>query len=108
MRKIRHWTSKEEQFLIEHYATHSNKRLSEMMGRSVASIRNRSGVLGLTKVPTQYALYKGDELLHIGTIKEIAEAENVKRDTIHHYQTPTYLKRRKNNGNFRKLVRLDE
>ena len=43
----------------------------------------------------EYALYKGDELLAIGTISEIAEKMGVKRDTISFYKTPAYRKRLK-------------
>lgn len=58
----------------------------------------------------EYALYKGEELLHIGTLSEIAEKEGVKRDTIMFYGTPTYRKRRKNSKdkNYRSVVCLDE
>ena len=59
----------------------------------------------------EYALYKGEKLLHIGTIKDIAEAENVQRDTIAFYLTPTYKRRiekRKNPRNYREVVSLDE
>lgn len=44
----------------------------------------------------EYALYKGEKILSIGTIKEIAKELNVLPETIHFYQTPTYMKRLKN------------
>ena len=47
-----------------------------------------------------YALYKGDELLEIGTKKELAELLNVKVKTISFYGTPAYTKKNK----FRKKV----
>lgn len=40
-----------------------------------------------------YALYKGDEFIVDGTIKEIAKELNVKPSTIEFYKTPTYKKR---------------
>ena len=57
----------------------------------------------------EYALYKGDELLAIGTIKEIAKNQGVKERTILFYKMPTYLKRRKKSkkGNYKVLVKLD-
>lgn len=57
----------------------------------------------------EYALYKGENLLHIGTIAEIAEKEEVKKESIKYFMTTTYRKRRKNSktGNFRSLVCLD-
>ena len=39
-----------------------------------------------------YAMYKGEECLGIGTIKELAEILNVKKSTIRFYTTPTYKK----------------
>lgn len=60
----------------------------------------------------EYALYKGDDILAIGTIPEIAKEMGVKRDTIAYYKTQAYqnrLKRRNAiNGNVRMLVLLDE
>ena len=35
-----------------------------------------------------YALYKGEELLIIGTIKEITKHQNVKEKTVRFYQCP--------------------
>ncbi len=54
----------------------------------------------------EYALYKGEELLAIGTKKELAEKFNVKESTITFYMTPTKLKRSKGK-NFRVVVALD-
>ena len=57
-----------------------------------------------------YALYKGEDIRHIGTIDEIAEKENVLPKTIKFYGTPTYKKRRKNSkdNNYRSVVCLDD
>lgn len=60
----------------------------------------------------EYALYKGEELLAIGSIPEIAKELGVQRETISYYKTQAYqnrLKRRKAvNGNVRKLISLDD
>ncbi|WP_165851224.1 hypothetical protein [Streptococcus sp. AM43-2AT] len=53
-----------------------------------------------------YALYKGDELLEIGTKKELAEKFGVKPKTIAFYNTPSYTKRTSHNKG-RRLVALD-
>lgn len=54
----------------------------------------------------EYALYKGDELLGIGTLKELAEKNGVKPSTIYFYISPSYKKR--GNGRNRKvLIKLD-
>lgn len=55
----------------------------------------------------EYALYKGEECISIGTIYEIAKETNVKVETIRFYKTPTYKKRCKKGKNRRVLVELD-
>ncbi|EAC3914358.1 hypothetical protein ARO12_15480, partial [Listeria monocytogenes] len=54
---------------------------------------------------TEYALYKGEELLKIGTLDELAEFRKVKRETIFFYATPTYRKRTTEKGI--RVIRLD-
>lgn len=59
----------------------------------------------------EYALYKGEEILCIGTAKEIAERLGIKKDTVMFYGTQEYKRRvarRKESGNARILVRLDD
>ncbi len=60
----------------------------------------------------EYALYKGEQILAIGTIPYIARTLGVKRETVKYYRTQAYqnrLKRRNAlNGNVRILVALDE
>jgi DNA-binding CsgD family transcriptional regulator len=53
----------------------------------------------------EYALYKGDELLAIGTVREIANQIGVTEKTVFHYGTPTYKKQTSENA--RRLVRLE-
>lgn len=55
----------------------------------------------------EYAMYKGDKLLYIGTSEELAKNHGVKRDTIYHFATPSYRKRRKNPENALTVIRLD-
>lgn len=55
---------------------------------------------------TKYALYKGDELLSVGTIKELAQQFGVGERTIHFYMTPTY-KKRTSERKGRRLIKLD-
>lgn len=60
----------------------------------------------------EYALYKGEEMLAIGTIAYIARVTGVQRRTISYYKTQAYqnrLKRRNAlNGNARVLVSLGD
>lgn len=53
----------------------------------------------------EYALYKGEELLGMGAIRELAERFNIKATTLYYYQTPTHLKRTSNEHG-RRLVEL--
>lgn len=57
----------------------------------------------------EYALYKGEELLCIGTIKEIAEKFNVQQSTIRYYLTNAYKRKlaKREAKNVRELVELD-
>ena len=41
----------------------------------------------------EYAAYKGDQLIGIGTAQEIADRMGVKKSTVQFYTTPTYKKR---------------
>lgn len=45
-----------------------------------------------------YALYKGDDFLAVGTIKEIAEQMGVKESTVMCYKTPGHINRYEANG----------
>ena len=58
--------------------------------------------------PAEYALYKGETLLVIGTRAEIANELGIDRDTVTFYGTPSYKKRIKSDRNRRVLVRLDD
>lgn len=51
----------------------------------------------------EYALYKGDELLAMGTKREIAEQLGVSANTVS-YGTPAYARRTSDNG--RRLIEL--
>lgn len=56
----------------------------------------------------EYCLYKGEDILHFGTIEEIAEKEGVKPTTIEHYKYPAYQRKsNKKSSNRKVLVALD-
>lgn len=59
---------------------------------------------------TQYALYKGEECISIGTIYNIAKQQGVKYDTIMYYGTNAYKKKlaKRKNKNARELICLDD
>lgn len=47
----------------------------------------------MKKALSEYAYYKGEELITIGTLEELCEKFKVKKRTILFYSTPTYQKR---------------
>jgi len=55
----------------------------------------------------EYAIYKGDEMLAMGTLQECAAKLNIKPESIMYYKTPTYQKRT-NEKTGRRLVVLKE
>ncbi len=59
------------------------------------------------KKPIYYALYKGDEVLTVGTKQELARYLNVNIRTIEFYSSPTYRKRNKK-GNCYIVIRCEE
>lgn len=58
-----------------------------------------------------YALYKGEEMLSMGTIFQISEELNTNISTIRYYGTNTYKRRlakRKKSNNSRILIEVEE
>jgi hypothetical protein len=59
----------------------------------------------------EYAVYKGDTFICMGTVNECAEHMNVLPETVKFYTTPTYAKRiakRKNARNYITVIKLDD
>jgi len=58
----------------------------------------------------EYALYKGEECLAIGTIQEISEQLGITYKSVMFYKTETYRKRLANrkSRNARELVEIEE
>lgn len=54
----------------------------------------------------EYALYKGDKFIDIGTKEYLANLLNVRKETIEFYASPTQLKRNKDNCYV--VVRIDD
>ena len=52
----------------------------------------------------EFALYKGEELLAMGTKREIAEQLGVSASTVGYYGTPVYARGTSENG--RRLVEI--
>jgi hypothetical protein len=59
----------------------------------------------------EYAVYKGESLICIGTIKECAKHMKVLPNTVRFYTTPTYQRRldkRKNPRNYITVIKLED
>lgn len=58
----------------------------------------------------QYAMYKGEECLAIGTSKEICKQMNISMKTFQYYRTNAYKERIKNRNSvcYREIIRIDE
>lgn len=61
---------------------------------------------GRPKDTNDYALYKGDDLLAIGTLDELAEFRGVTRNTIYYYSMPA--SKRKDRGNKITAIKLED
>ena len=61
---------------------------------------------GRPKDTNDYALYKGDDLLAIGTLDELAEFRGVMRNTIYYYSMPT--NKRQDRGNKVVAIKLED
>lgn len=55
----------------------------------------------------EYALYKGEEILCSGTIREIAKHQGIKEATVRFYARPSYKKRIKDFGKSKILLSLE-
>ena len=55
---------------------------------------------------SQYALYKGEKLVEIGTKRELAELLKVRVETIAFYTTPTHRKRLAQQKRYREKKKL--
>lgn len=103
------WTMKEVQFLEKNHMAMNIQKLSEALKRkelTVVSFCNRMGY-SYYREKEEYAFYKGDSLLKIGTVQEIADYMGVKTSSIFYYGTPTYQKRVKG-GKGRSLIKLSD
>ena len=57
---------------------------------------------------TEYAVYKGDEFLDIGTVKELSKKFNVTRKTVQFWNSKANKRRCGENGNRIIAIRIEE
>lgn len=63
------------------------------------------------KKKQEYAIYKGDTLLDIGTADELAKKRNISKKTIYRLSRPSYkrlLEKRKNSKNALIVIKINE
>lgn len=60
------------------------------------------------KAKRDYAVYRGDEFVTVGTQAEVARELGVKPDTIYFWSTPTYNKRLKKDSKALVSIRLED
>jgi hypothetical protein len=56
------------------------------------------------RVAWEYAVYKGDELVCMGTSKEICDALNISRNTFSFYRSNWYRENRETEKNNRRII----
>lgn len=56
----------------------------------------------------EYVLYKGEEVIAMGTAQEIADKLGITKDTVKFYGTPAYKRRRKNSKTRHYLVKVGD
>ena len=66
--------------------------------------------LYIKKKPRQYAMYKGEECLAIGTRQEICQEMNIKEQTFRYYRSTAYRERleKRKERNARRIIRLED
>ena len=90
------WTADKVNQLKELAGKIEVAEIARELGVTEKAIRLRAYKLKISlKVRTnhEYCLYKGDEVIFVGTIPEIARHWGVSEETIRHYATPKYKKR---------------
>jgi|SRR5690625_2467338 len=114
MTERRKWTIGEIKQLKKLFPRTETEEIAEILGRSPISVRSKASSLGLKKDSDYlrrqrvrrktYALYKGDDLIAVGTLEEIAEHQDSKISTIKYMSFPSYHKRAEKYGWKRKAV----
>ena len=55
----------------------------------------------------EYALYKGDKFIDLGTVNELAERNGLSKNTIYFLSRPAYLKRIKKKDKCLIVIKID-
>lgn len=90
------WTNKDDIYLNDNYAHEDWEIMKKHLGRSRTAISVRAHILGLYRSIGEYAVYKGEKMLAVGTVREIADQLEITEVTVRSYAFPSYRKRVKN------------
>lgn len=89
-KRNKRYTKEEVRYVVDHYRIRSDEEIAKVLGRSAVAIACMRKRRGLDKVPgehgREYALCKGDELLGIGTMREIAQQLDLHISTVYRYK----------------------
>ena len=101
--KYKHWTMDEIDELKRLYPRMKSVDLAKKLGRPLHSVTTKATSMGLKKdrdflnrqkmESALYAMYKGDELLVMGTLEEIAEHQDMTIGNVRFMSYPSYHKR---------------
>lgn len=112
----RRWTNEEIEYLEVSYNRLPIKQIVEELNRTHNSITSKAQSLNLMKSHRsnkhldEYAVYKGDDMLFTGTIKEISDELNIQPNTLYRYSSLSYKRmiEREGRNNLIVLVNLDD
>ena len=116
-REHKKWTMKEVAELKKIYSRMHTEEIAKKLNRTYGSIAVKATSLGLKKdldylrkrkmEKEIYAMYRGDDLLVVGTLQEIADHQNMTVGNVRFMTYPSYHKR--SAGRNRRLVyKLEE
>jgi hypothetical protein len=81
------WTLEEDQFLITHYPTMTERQLSNALGKTISSISNRRAVLKLSKEENKGYFHKGGTSFNKGKKQaEFMSSESIERTKATRFQ----------------------
>ena len=100
------WTEADVAYLVANVDDFYLETLAEDLGRTKAAVRAKLYTLNRQPKLREYALYKGDKLLAIGTAKDIAYEMGINPNSLYRYAMEFYAAELKTD-NVRRLVKLD-
>ena len=117
MSRRRYWTVSEIAELKKIYSRVHTEEIAKKLNRTYSSIAAKATSLGLKKdldylrkrkmEKEIYAMYRGDDLLVVGTLQEIADHQNMSVSNVRFMTYPSY--HRRSSGRNRRLVfKLEE